>query len=212
MFTSALRAHSAKLNNRIGLIRDSRLTPLARTAVSSPSALKRPKTSSVAVNMPIGSANTHAKGINKAAASATTPKVSWRFTSSGRISWSALPSNSTNVNTITVIISAARIWRIKYACNVFNPCPSSAASPQCATQNAARAANHLLEIVGKPAQPSVLLLLRVCQIEVEQQDDPGFDDGSLSAAACATQCFSTSFIPHLGQSPGLSCSTSGCMG
>ena len=45
---------SARLNSRMGLISDSRLMPLARTAVSSWSALNRPNTSSVAVNMPIG--------------------------------------------------------------------------------------------------------------------------------------------------------------
>ena len=107
---------------------DSRLMPLARTAVSSWSALNRPKISSVAVNMPIGSANTQTNGTSRPAASATTPSVTCRLTSSGRISLSALPSNSTNVKTITVISSDARIWRIKYACNVLTGGPSSAAS------------------------------------------------------------------------------------
>ena len=118
---------------------DSRLMPLARTAVSSWSALNRPKTSSVAVNMPIGSANTQANGISRPAASATTASVTCRFTSKGRISFSALPSSSTNVNTITVISSAARIWRIKYACNVLTARPSSAARPQIAISNVAGA-------------------------------------------------------------------------
>src|ERR1035437_9353532 len=146
MFTSALRAHKATLNSRIGLTRDSRLIPLARTAVSSWSALNRPKTSRVAVNMPIGRANTHANGINNPAAWATTPSDNWRLTNSGRISFSALPSSSTNVKTITVITSDARIWRTKYACSVFTACPSSAAPTLCAIPNARSASSGYVEI------------------------------------------------------------------
>ena len=62
---------------------DSRLMPLARTAVSSWSALNRPKTSSVAVSIPMGSAKTQAKGTSRAAASATTPKVTWPIDQQG---------------------------------------------------------------------------------------------------------------------------------
>ena len=57
----------------MGLIAENKLMPLARIAVSSWSALKRPKISSVAVNIPIGSAKTHTNGTDKPTASATTP-------------------------------------------------------------------------------------------------------------------------------------------
>ena len=49
---------AATLSSRIGVLSASKLMPLARTAVGSWSALNRPNASSVAVNIPIGSAKT----------------------------------------------------------------------------------------------------------------------------------------------------------
>ena len=43
----------------------------------------------------------------------------WPLTRSGRISFSVLPSNKTNVNTITVMSNDARTWRVRYVCSVF---------------------------------------------------------------------------------------------
>jgi hypothetical protein len=56
MLNHALTPQHNRLNSSTGATSDRRLTPLARAAVSSWSALKRPKTSSVAVSRPIGSA------------------------------------------------------------------------------------------------------------------------------------------------------------
>src|ERR1051326_1762500 len=119
MFTQALSAHKARLNNKMGLVIESRLMPLARTAVSSWSALNRPKIKSVAVNIPIGSANTQTKGINSRTASANTVKRTCPPIKNGRISLSTFPMRSTAVKTPTVISNDARIWRVKYACSVF---------------------------------------------------------------------------------------------
>ena len=95
-------------------MRATRLTPLERTAVNSWSALKRPKTSSVAVSMPMGSAKASTQGTSSAKACNTRPKVAWRLISSSRISLSALPSSSTKVNTAsTVITSVASTSRVK---------------------------------------------------------------------------------------------------
>src|SRR5258706_10228241 len=118
MLISALTAHSARLNRRIGLTSESRLMPLARTAVSSWSALNRAKINSVAVNIPIGNAKTHTNGISNPIAWATIAKLAWRLIKIVRISLSTLPSKSTKVNTATVSSSDARIWRSKYACKV----------------------------------------------------------------------------------------------
>ena len=56
MLNHALTPQQNRLNSNTGVMSDSRLTPLARAAVSSWSALKRPKTSNVAVSSPMGSA------------------------------------------------------------------------------------------------------------------------------------------------------------
>ena len=52
----ALKPQQSRLNNSTGEMSESKLTPPARAAVSSWSALNRPNTSSVAVMKPIGSA------------------------------------------------------------------------------------------------------------------------------------------------------------
>jgi hypothetical protein len=103
----------------MGAANDNRLTPLARAAVNSWSALNRPNTSTVEVNMAIGNAKANMKGINNPKAFITIRNVAWPFTSSGRISRSALPTNNTKVNTNIVITNEAIIWRNKYLCNVF---------------------------------------------------------------------------------------------
>ena len=127
MLIHALKPQSARLSSRMGEINETRLMPLERTAVSSWSALKRPNTSSAAVNMPIGSAKTSTHGNSRANASATPPRVACRLINSARISFSTLASTSTNVNTATVISSVAKTCRVKYRCSVFiNPpgrCP-----------------------------------------------------------------------------------------
>ncbi len=69
MLIHALRPHKTRLNTRIGVTNATRLIPLDRTAVSSWSALNRPNTSSAAVSIPIGSANTSTKGISSPNAS-----------------------------------------------------------------------------------------------------------------------------------------------
>ena len=54
-----------------------RLMPLARAAVSSWSALNLPKTSNVAVSMPMGRANAITNGMSKPMARTMTPSVAW---------------------------------------------------------------------------------------------------------------------------------------
>ena len=54
-FSQAHKPLTATLNNSTGATRLTRLMPLARAAVNSCSALKRPKTSRVAVSIPMGS-------------------------------------------------------------------------------------------------------------------------------------------------------------
>ena len=120
MFTHALSAQSARLNNKIGLVIDSKLMPLARTAVNSWSALNLPNISSVAVNIPIGNANTHTNGTNNPTASANTPNFTWPLIKNGKISFNTLPNSNTAVNTPTVISSDARICRVKYVWSVFS--------------------------------------------------------------------------------------------
>ncbi len=92
---------------------ETKLMPLARTAVSSLSALKRPKVSNVAVSIPIGSAKTRTYGINKRMAWMTLSNDAWRFTNRPRISFSTFPSNSTSVNTATVSSKEPRTWRVR---------------------------------------------------------------------------------------------------
>ena len=65
--------------------------------------------------------------------------------------------------------------------------------------------------VRQAAHPAFMLPLCVGRFKIQQNDNADLDNGTASAADCATQCFSTSFMPHLGQSPGLSCTTSGCI-
>ena len=113
MLIHALAAQHSRLKSRMGVMRESRLMPLARAAVSSWSALKRPKTSSVAVSSPIGSAKIQTNGINRPMASSTLSRRAWPLTSMGRISLSTLPMSSTNVNTATVRNSEASTSRVR---------------------------------------------------------------------------------------------------
>ena len=113
MLIHALKPHNNRLNTSTGVINVSRLMPLERAAVNSWSALNRPNTSNAAVNIPIGSANTSTNGINSKNASATPLNVACRRISNSNISFSPLPSSSTNVNTATVITSVASTWRVR---------------------------------------------------------------------------------------------------
>ena len=56
MLNHALKPQQNRLKSKTGVMSENRLMPLARAAVSSWSALNRPKTSSVAVSRPMGSA------------------------------------------------------------------------------------------------------------------------------------------------------------
>ena len=69
MLIHALKPQQSRLKNKTGMMSESRLMPLARTAVSSWSALKRPNTSSIAVSNPIGSAKTQTNGTSRPMAS-----------------------------------------------------------------------------------------------------------------------------------------------
>ena len=63
--------------------------------------------------MPIGSAKTSTNGTSKPTACATRPTVAWPLTSSARISFITLPSNSTSVKTLTAITSVASTCRVR---------------------------------------------------------------------------------------------------
>ena len=81
-FSQAHKPLTATLNSRTGVIRLIKLMPLARAAVNSWSALKRPKTSSAAVSMPMGSEKASTYGISKQDAVARPRRGSaWRLIS-----------------------------------------------------------------------------------------------------------------------------------
>ena len=90
-----------------GVTRLSRLTPPARAAVSSWSALNRPKTSSMAVSNPIGSEKEITNGTKRPNALVTPQSEAWPFTTSASTSFMALPIISTAVKMPTVSTSVA---------------------------------------------------------------------------------------------------------